>query len=257
MKKYLQYLLSDIEQLIEQAPCLPLVEGLDDDDPDYLALTARPVKIGELIGLSAGVFPPEERLTDLEVIELVEAIGDLWSAWHLHWEMPPDLPVRRQYTAMVAEMDGDPVFYHPEEGGEVYICHLAGGKTCPFHPDEEQCYCKKLEDSAQLEFDLWAEYMRSQGLDPYREITPEEEARFMKDMEERRKKKERLGQEYLETDPEYRLMLEAELTEEEQIEFLFALEMADKLLGGLLDDLDLPDTEIYPEDEEEDSETPF
>ena len=258
MEKYFQYLLTDIEALAEQAPMLAESRWVaDGDEESFSDIPLRHVKICDLIGLSKEVFPPEHLLTDNQVIELVEAIDDLWAAWGLHWEMPANLPVRNHYTTFVTEMDGDEIAYHPEEGGEVHICQYSKGKCCPFMPDESFCHCRDNESSAKHDIALWEEYVYSLGLDPYRDMTVEEEARFEEEMRRRRALKELHGEDILNSDSDYRLMLEAELTEEEQNEFLFALEIADELLGLILDDLSDGDPDRMTNEEQEDLDIPF
>ncbi len=258
MERYLQYLHADIDALIDQAPMLPEngwspVFSEEDDRPD---IPLRMVKICDLIGLPSEAFPPESMLTDLQVIELVEAIDDLWSSWLLHWEMPLNLPIRKQYTALVKEMNGASIGYHPEEGGEVHICQYREGKTCPFQPNDTYCHCRELEDSIKHDIALWEEYVHSQGLDPYREMTEEEEALFEKEMRERDLKK-RNGDDWWEQETDMELAFGAEMDEEEQLKFLFALEVADELLSLILDNLSDADSDAILDDEEEDVDLPF
>ena len=258
MDKYFKYLLADLEALFEQAP---LLVGDGDipfnDEEEWGDMPLKHVKICDLIGYPVEAFPPEHLLTDLQIIELVETIGDLWSAWGLQWEMPVNLPVRNQYTAFVKEFSGDAVAYHPELGGTVHICQFQAGKCCPFLPDDSFCSCREIEECTNQDIELWEEYVYSLGLDPYREMTAEEEARFEEDMRRRRAMKEIHREDYLKSDPDYNLMLESELTEEEQKEFLFALEMVDELIGQILDDISLGDLDILSTEEEEDPDIPF
>ena len=259
MKKYLRYLLDDIDALIAEAPTPSDVARFVDDEEESSIYAARYIKIADLIGIKSEVFPPEHLLSDNQVIALVEAINDLWSAWLLHWNIPPGLPVRKHYSILVEEMEKTPIFYHPEEGGDVHICHLSLGKACPIGSNESDCYCHNVEESMQHEFDLWEEYLRSQGLDPDLEITPEEEALFEEDMRHRREQKDQYSEDYTvhNTDPDYQLMLEAELTEEEQKEFLYALEMADELLGIILENLSDYDPDTCTDEEEGEIDFPF
>ncbi|MEO1260074.1 MAG: hypothetical protein AAFZ15_14870 [Bacteroidota bacterium] len=260
MKKYLRYLLQDIDALIAEAPTpTEMVGFFGDEEEEVSTYPTRYVKIADLIGIKSEVFPPEHLLTDNQVITLIEAISDLWSAWLLHWNMPSRLPARKQYTIMVEEMEKAPVSYHPEDGGDVHICHLTMGKGCPFGEDDSECQCLNMRESMQHEFDLWEEYLRSQGLDPDIEITPEEEALFEEDMRHRREQKELFADDFIfhNTDPDYQLMLEAELTEEEQKEFLYALEMADELLGIILDNLSDYDSDAVSDEEEDEIDFPF
>ena len=257
MERYLQYLHADIEALIEQAPLSqekrwppPYFE--EDDMPD---IPLRMVKICDLIGLPAEAFPPENRLTDLQVIELVESIDDLWTSWLLHWEIPFNLPLRKQYTALVKEFNGAPIAYHPEDGGEIHICQFHQGKECPFQPNDSHCNCREMEESAKHDIALWEEYVHSQGLDPYREMTEEEEALFEKEMRQRDLKK-RFGDNWWLQDADMEIVFGAEMDEEEQLKFLHALEVADELLSMILDNLSDSDPDSSLE-EEEDFDLPF
>lgn len=255
MKKYIRYLLGDIDALIEQAPAIPVENWLSPDPVDaYQELPLRYVKISQLIGLSTEVFPPEHLLSEGQVIELVEAITDLWTAWLLHWSWPPNLPVRLQYTAFVNEFDGKPIAYHPEEGGDVHICQFSAGKPCPFGETKSTaCYCQNADQGMEHEFELWEEYLRSQGLDPDQEITDDEEARFEEEMKHRRTSPNNNTEDLYCLDQD--LGVSAELSEKEQQDFLFALEMADEMLSKLLDDL--PDNDYDASMDEDEGEFLF
>ncbi|HFA49935.1 MAG TPA: hypothetical protein ENJ95_13085 [Bacteroidetes bacterium] len=259
MQKYLQYLLSDIEALIEQAPVLPdnaWSPGYAEEEEDDYGLAARSVKISDFVGLEKMAFPPEHLLTDMQVIELVEGILDLWTAWNLHVELPPKLPLRKQYTALVGEMDGQ-VSFHPEYGGDVHICQYEAGKTCPFQPGNDYCQCRETEEAAKHDIALWEEYVRSQGLDPYREITPEEESRFEEQMRQRVLKK-RFGKHWRRYEEEYNFFFDGDLNPDQQEAILHALEAADELLGLILDTLSDFDSDGGPDEEEEDgADFPF
>ena len=243
MKKYIQYLLADIEDLIEQAPT-PLHRNELHDDPEdtYLDIPLRYVKISDLIGLKTEVFPPEHFLCDLHVIQLMEAINDLWSAWQLEWYVPPNVPLRSEYTTLVKQIEGNPISYHPEEGGEVVLCNILSSQPCTFESLNGQCFCKKLEEERRQEVLLWEEYIRSQGLDPDQEITSEEEALFEADMKHRRNVKEKFP-------------FEIEFSEEDQKELLKALEIIDGILSHF--DKPLDEFDILEDDEQEDIEFPF
>lgn len=258
MERYLQYLLTDIEALIEQAP-VPAESSWNNgfaEEEELSDIPLRSTKICDLIGLPAEAFPPENKLTDLQVIELVEAFDDLWSAWLLHWEMPSNLPVRKQYEAFRREMNGAAIFYHPEDGGDVHICQFEEGKSCPFGSESTTCHCREMDESSKHDIALWEEYVHSQGLDPYREMTAEEEALFEEEMRHRDLKK-RYGDDWQKFDMEQELIFDQDMDEEEQEEFLYALEVADELLGLILENLAESDSDILQEDEEEENDFPF
>jgi hypothetical protein len=179
MEKYLRQLLSGIENSIAEAPSLPDFGWLpfhpdDDEDGDFRC--TRHVRLCDLFGIIPEAFPPEHMLTDDQVSRLRQAIERLWKAWNLGWEMPLYLPERKQYAAMVREMGGEAISYDYERGGEVQICRFEEGGLCPFKPGDDYCFCKYIDDSVKHDIAIWEENVRAQGLDPYRELTPEEEA---------------------------------------------------------------------------------
>lgn len=241
MKKYIQYLLSDIEVLTEQAPPLLRRNTLHDDpEEEYLDIPLRYVKISELIGLKAEVFPPEHFLCDLYVIQLVEALNDLWNAWGLDWKMPPQTPFRTEYMTMVKSFDGLPIGYHPEDGGQVIFCHPNSNKPCHFKGINGTCFCEEQQKDQTHEYSLWEDYLRSQGLDPDQEITPEEEALFEAEMKHRRKSKE-TGLDKI---------MKLEFFEDDQEKLIEALEILDNILAhfdGPSDEFDLLDDDDQEE----------
>lgn len=188
MKNYLRYLHADIEDAIDRAPSLLTREGVpefSDEEEDADALSYRFVTIAALTGLPAEAFPPENLLDDEQVKALLEAIAKLWEAWNLDWTMPMYLPVRKQYAAMIRQVGDELIAYDITRGGKVLICDYEGGKICPFLPEDKYCFCKDLEDSTKHDIAIWEEHVRSQGIDPYRELSSEEEEAFEREMRQR------------------------------------------------------------------------
>jgi hypothetical protein len=240
MKKYIQYLLSDIEVLIEQAPPPLFERNLHDDiEEKQFGIPFKHIKVAELIGLKTEIFPPEHFLSDIQVIILVEAINDLWIAWRLHSYIPHNVPFRTSYTAMVEAMDTT-VAYDLSDGAEVNICGILAGEPCKFDGCGDNCFCNKDVKTQNQELLLWEEYMRSQGLDPDIDITPEEEALFEANMKDRRMAKD------IENSPFFHSLF----SEEEQISILETFEMIDDLIAEMLDD---SETEFPFDDDELDN----
>ena len=185
MEKYLRYLHADIEISIEQAPPVSeygWIPVFPDEEDEADVDSSKMVAFVELTGILSEAFPPEPLLTDEQLISLKAAIENLWSAWNLTWEMPLHLPERKQYAALVREMKDATISYHPERGGKVSICNFEGGKPCPFKPDDDYCFCKYIDECVKHDIALWEEHVRSQGIDPYRELSPEEEKAFEEEM---------------------------------------------------------------------------
>lgn len=185
MEKYLRYLHADIEDSIDRSPPVSeygWIPFFPDEEDEAGVESCRFITVAELTGIPAEAFPPEKLLTDDQVLSLLEAIEKLWKAWNLTWEMPLYLPERKQYTAFIREIKDNPVAYHPDRGGKVQICDFEGGKTCPFQPDDGYCFCKYIDDCVKHDIAIWEEHVRSQGIDPYRELSPEEEKAFEEEM---------------------------------------------------------------------------
>ena len=189
MVKYLQHLLSDIELSKEQAPprsCLP--DFNDDEDGESFDAT-KLVKLDDLLGIPAQSFPPDKLLSDEQVQQLLEAIHSLWKSWQLWFDLPNKLMERQQYNALLHAMQHEQVAWHFNLGGEVKICRFEEGTYCPFGQKGGYCYCKEIDEAANHDIALWEEHVRSQGLDPYRELTQEEEQAFEEEMRVRNLRK--------------------------------------------------------------------
>lgn len=190
MERYLRYLYSDIESSIEQSlvptdwPDLFEDDGEDDLNTGYTKTLLLP----DILGIPAAAFPPDHLLTDEQLAVLMPLLTRLWHTWLLWWEMPLVLPLRKQYAAMLREMEsGEPIVWHPHTGGLVKICDYEADKPCPFGGG--LCECTLLDASAQYDLAIWEEHVRSQGIDPYRELSPEEEAAFDEEMQARNLRK--------------------------------------------------------------------
>ncbi|MBI5915067.1 MAG: hypothetical protein HY842_06790 [Bacteroidetes bacterium] len=184
MERYLRHLYADLESCIEQAPQVPEFGWVpffrDEEEESYDS--TRTVQLSMLLGIPADAFPPERLLTSEQVDDLLDAIFRLWKSWQLWWDMPLRLTRRQQYSALLHALQNEQVAWHCEHGAEVKICHYETGTYCPFGQDGGYCYCKEIDESAKHDIAIWEEHVRSQGLDPYRELTPEEEAAFEEEM---------------------------------------------------------------------------
>lgn len=193
MKKYLQQLLADIEHSIEMAKSsLPELDWLPEynEEEDEASINAsKAVKMEEICGLPTIAFPPENLLTEVQIIVLLDAMQRLWSNWRVWWELPHALTERQQYSAMLRAYGSELVIWTATSGGTVKICQFEAGTYCPFGASGGYCYCKEIDDAAKHDVALWEEHVRSQGLDPYREMTAEEGAAFEEEMRLRNQRK--------------------------------------------------------------------
>lgn len=166
MKRYLAQLLADLETAARHAPepssyafRSPFPE--DDDDTRTDGLHVRYVRLCELFELSPDAFPPVERLTKVQVSDLLSAVERLWRAWRISWECPSRLSARRRYTTMVEWMYRESVRYHHDFGAEIDFCCYRAQGVCPFG-DNGNCFCKEVEDSVNHDVEIWEEYQREQ-----------------------------------------------------------------------------------------------
>ncbi len=179
MKKYLRQLHADIDLAIRQAPpprensWLP---GYQDEEGGEEYYAFKPVRLSDIFQIIPEAFPPQKMLTDQQVKNLLQAVTRLWKAWNISWEMPLYLPERKEYTAMVRLMGKDGIRWDVEKGGHVDICSFKDRSYCPFGTNHPDCYCRSLEEAIQHDVAVWEKHMRSQGIDPYEELSGADEA---------------------------------------------------------------------------------
>jgi len=102
----------------------------------------------EWFGISADIFPNEQKLTDKQVKLLVEELINLWEAFNFLPELPGELPVRMKYKFMTGYLD-KPVRWVSEGLTHIEFCHYDPDE-CPF--PEEFCMCKNLVDETDFKF---------------------------------------------------------------------------------------------------------
>lgn len=165
MKRYLAHLLADIETA---ARCAPEPSSYafrspfrdeDEEEPRNEALHVRYVRLNELFGLPADAFPPVDRLTKLQVAELLDAVEKLWRAWRVRWDCPDRLTARPRYTLMVDWMYHETISYHHDFGAEIDFCQRRTEGICPMG-NGGNCFCQEVEDMARHDAEVWEEYHR-------------------------------------------------------------------------------------------------
>jgi len=154
MKRYLQQLHADIEFAAMQAPQPPestwFAHQTEDDD---VKLMPRFTKLCDLFQLSPYAFPPEKMLTDLQFQKLFSALLNLLHFWRVEWSAPPHLSDRKIYSAMLREIAGEPILWHPEIGGHIEICRFGENNSCPFGPEFSYCSCRSNSRKASQDMD--------------------------------------------------------------------------------------------------------
>ena len=167
MKRYLTHLLTDLESAARHAPepssyafRSPFRED-NEDDTRTDGLHVRYVQLSELFGLQPEAFPPVDRLTKVQVAELLHAIENLWRAWRISWDCPARLTARPRYTLMVEWMYREQVRYHHDFGAEIDFCCRREEGICPMG-NSGSCFCKEVEESARHDVQIWEEYHRQE-----------------------------------------------------------------------------------------------
>ena len=184
MVRYLFQLLGDIEHSIELASQLPEQDWFPDyeEEEETSLVATKSVKLGDIYDIPFEAFPPEKLLSDVQVIQLLDGILRLWSSWRLCYDMPRQLTDRQQYSAMLHAMQHEVVAWSVTKGGDVAICRFEEGGYCPFGKDGNYCECREVDETVKHDVAIWEEHVRSQGLDPYRELSEEEGAAFEEEM---------------------------------------------------------------------------
>lgn len=191
MVKYLRYLLSDVELAIQQAPPAPenvLFPDFEEDDENGFD-NSKLMRVDDVLGIPAAAFPPDKLLEDNQVTLLLESLQRLWKSWRVVGFLPERLNERQRYNAMLHAMLHEQVNWNYQSGGTVKICHYDDGSFCPFGENGSYCHCKELDDSVKHDLAIWEEHVRSQGIDPYLDLTEDEGAAFEEEMRKRNQQK--------------------------------------------------------------------
>jgi len=101
---------------------------------------AKPMQ--EWFGIAKENFPPSEKLTEKQLVLMVDELLRLWEAYHFYPNLPENLPAKITYKVLVDFLDKD-IAWVSEGEGFVELCDY-DPQTCPF--PEEFCWCKEIED---------------------------------------------------------------------------------------------------------------
>ena len=165
MKRYLAHLLADLETATRFAP-EPSSYAFrspysEEEDARNDGIHARYVRLSELFNLPPDAFPPVDRLTKVQVSEVLTAIETLWRAWRIVWSCPTRLTARKRYTLMVDWMYRETVRYHHDLGAEIDFCCYRAQGICPLGASGS-CQCQEIEDATLHDVEIWEEFHREQ-----------------------------------------------------------------------------------------------
>ena len=158
MQKYVNQLLQDIQQItLEREKILQeeiLKEKSEEDFMDYLKevdqfITETPIhNMYYHFGIEKIVFPPAEKLTDLQIESLISALKDIWSVHRFECSYPEEVPVRIIYPLFLETMD-EPIFIHTYGVSHFDFCN-SYPPDCPY---KEHCTCQEIWDELENEDD--------------------------------------------------------------------------------------------------------
>ncbi len=160
MQRYIEQLLEDLQNAHrEEVAMFETEEELSIEQ--HLAEVEKWLEQGEpehtfsyYSGIQKGVFPPVEKLTQIQIEKLIKGIRQLFFSWNMDVDIPKELEIAKTYAFMLQVFDKKVEIV---TSGFVTIEFCAYNvEACPF---EEHCICKKFDDSdANSEGDLTADF---------------------------------------------------------------------------------------------------
>ncbi|MCB0567450.1 MAG: hypothetical protein KDD01_24040 [Phaeodactylibacter sp.] len=144
MKKYLNYLLTDIAAAAANVPVFTFEDS--DEGPSFIPLDeeekmARREILGEWIGLRQELFPPSNRLNDEQMAHLLDAMSQCLDVYNFIPHFPAGLPVGKRYDVLVAQLGKEvPILMH--NAWQIDFCEYEP-RSCPF--GDAFCQCKVYE----------------------------------------------------------------------------------------------------------------
>ena len=148
MEKYVRQLLTDLQEAKSRKPEKPNVRVLYPDHPaiefglDYIAeWEMNPyIPIPELLGIQTIEFPNVEKLTKIQIEELVDGILELWQEFNMYADFPNKLPVDIKYKVLLSYWN-ESVQYISKGILHISFCNCIP-EECPF--GISYCTCKDL-----------------------------------------------------------------------------------------------------------------
>ncbi len=142
MQKYLSQLIADMHKSAEKVPQSRIPVG--EFDPEYMMELEESGEktMSQWFGLGKEQFPPSEKLSEEQLIQMAAEFENLWNAYSFYADFPEGLPAQRRYELMRDYLD------HPTQ-------HWPGGwehhfefcdydpANCPF--GNEFCRCKDFD----------------------------------------------------------------------------------------------------------------
>ena len=189
MQKYVNQLIEDIRnahRAEEENPTNPgeHLDGMEEDEDisEHFEEVERYLNsdgemeptFAEHCGLNKVAFPPADRLSDQQKIDICAAFEKMMESYNAYPTMPDVLPTNIAYETLVGVLDVR--LFLPKLG-------MVGIEFCDYEPEKcqfgEYCTCKEFED----EFELPEEEFDFEDI----ELTEEEEKEFKEEYERRKR----------------------------------------------------------------------
>lgn len=147
MQKYINQLIEDLRTAKKYAPIhkeqslmsdteiceeLEEIDRIIDEEPD------KPLH--NIFGIDPIVFPPLEKLTDIQAQQLADEILALWGVFNIEAVYPEKFPKDKLYPLLVQKFK-EPFMYFPMGQTGIEFCHYEP-EECPF--GNEFCMCKDI-----------------------------------------------------------------------------------------------------------------
>ncbi|MGB1243216.1 MAG: hypothetical protein ACPG49_11885 [Chitinophagales bacterium] len=157
MQKYIKQLLQDLQAAHNNQPAKVDYKLLHPNhpaaDPQYEGIldyiieweNAPKWKMDDLFGISSNVFPPLDKLNEVQLQQLVEAIRQLWQAFNIYTEIPetnPPIPSERIYQILLNYWRDKTIGYVSEGILHLEFCDYEVSR-CPW--GETHCQCKEYQ----------------------------------------------------------------------------------------------------------------
>ena len=151
MDKYVLQLIQSINNahrvatLTEQLPKVISFEDEMEAVEKWVSGDDAPPTLGYKCGLTPDQFPPPDRLTEDQMIAIMEAFQEMLASWNLQMSFPEILPATRAYPLMITILEKE-AWYLP---GGILVFDFCTGYA-PECVMQEYCPCLKYWNDKNL-----------------------------------------------------------------------------------------------------------
>jgi hypothetical protein len=156
MQKYINHLLADIINAQRPDQPIPETNPVSFSDEEKMMqhfeeverwLENDPVHtFSYYCGLEKVIFPPPDKLTDEQVLQINKAFRHLLFTWNLDADIPKKFPARMKYKLLVSTLDKKTDIVN--DGFITFEFCQYDPLSCPF---EAHCPCKNFEEDIDMQ----------------------------------------------------------------------------------------------------------